>query len=104
MPAFHRVRAQIETSQIATEAITFDKARFHIETASGTLPPGTRYRSFTTAFGTPPEIAFSIPGTTARMAAGTFVFRVDFDRVRPGSFRWRGTPAVRATFRAWGYR
>ena len=104
MTGFRRLIAQVDASQLATQAVNVSKTTLHIETFTGTLPPGTRYRSFTTAFGTPPAISITFAGTTVRMAAGTFSVSYRFDRVRPGSIRWQGTPSVRATVFAEGFR
>lgn len=102
--ALRRANLNIENSRIETQAITFNKNRFHMESAVATLPPGTRYVSFTTVFGTPPQVSIAFAGTTVRMQAGTTRLSADIIRVRPGSFRWVGSPNVRVRWTAWGAR
>ena len=104
MAGFRRVIAQVEQSAIAAQAVSADKTRYHLETGIGTLPTGTRYVVYTTAFGTRPTVRIIFAGTTARMAAGTARLSYDITSSRPGSFRWIGTPSVRARWEAVGVR
>ena len=104
MPTIHRFFSQHDPTTIPAQSIGFAKVNLLVQSAVATLPPGTRYVTFATAYGTPPVVVVVVAGTTARMGAGTARFSFDAIRVRPGSFRWVGTPNVRARWTATGYR
>lgn len=106
MGGFRRVIGQqdpssITTSSIAAQSIGAGKEKILVQSAYATLPPTAKYVPFTTAYGTPPVVSLSEPGSTSfRTKVGTY--RADLLRVRPGSFQWAGTPSLNIHWQAFG--
>ena len=73
------------------------------QTGTGSAVSVGTYIRFTTAYGTPPGIDIGRLGTQARMMAGTLQFKFYIDRVRPGSFRFAGTPQGQVRWIAEGF-
>lgn len=79
--------------------VDYTKAYFITQRGSGTPPYTAGYVSFSVAYGTPPQVGLTKAGETA--TAPNFF---EITSVAAGSFAWRGSPAQRYRWSAFGFR
>lgn len=81
--------------------VDFTKAYILYQEGTGTPPYTAGYKTFATAFGTPPALSLQAMAMSVKVGSPPYFYA---SRVRPGSFTWLGSPAVRVKYIAFGFR
>lgn len=81
--------------------VDYTKAYIRYEEGTGTPPYTAGYKVFATSFGTPPALSLQSMAMSVKAGSPPYFYA---ERVRPGSFSWLGSPAIRVKYIAFGFR